>query len=95
MTKLHGEFARHEPQDPEYAIELNDSKGDKYVIGLRQPVRGCGLGSFVNRESREPGYKRKNCAFLQMGKKLYVEMIKDVPADDELYTIYGKGYRLK
>lgn len=97
VTQLEGSYCVSEPQDPDYAIAIEgprDTSSQEFIDGLRKPESGRGLGSFVNKESRAAGQARKNCEYVQVGRMVYLEIIKDVKANMELYTTYGKGYRV-
>lgn len=88
-----GDVSSTRAEDPEYTISL----GDIYLNGIRTPVAQEGLGSFINRQDSATG-KRKNCEFVQYhigSHPIYIEITKDIKAGEELYTTYGRGYRIK
>ncbi len=66
-----------------------------YIDGLRTPIEGEGLGSFINRESRNLSRKRKNCEFVREQKLMTIEITKKVKTGQELYTTYSHGYRIR
>lgn len=92
VTRYVGTITETEPSDRSYGISFVTQ--ELFLDGIRVPRKGQGLGSFVNRESRAAGLKRKNCDIVKVGMKHYVEMCKDVSPGDELYTTYGKRYRI-
>lgn len=66
-----------------------------FIDGLRMPVNGEGLGSFINRESRDIPRKRKNCEFVREQELMTIEITRKVKARQELYTTYSHGYRIR
>lgn len=66
-----------------------------YMDGIRVPQRKLDPASFVNKESRSKGLKRKNCELVQVGLVPYIEVTKKLNVGEELYTTYSRGYRIK
>lgn len=93
ITWFAGELAFEAATDSTYTIRI----GDCYLNGISEPKQGEGLGSFINREERGDRATCKNCEFVCFGvgsHPVYVEVTKDIPAGYELYTTYGRGYRI-
>lgn len=64
---------------------------------IQTPIKGQGMGSFINREDRSLSKSRKNCAIIEClneKHRLYLEIINPVKQGDELYTTYSRGYRI-
>ncbi|KAE8912029.1 hypothetical protein PF005_g4035 [Phytophthora fragariae] len=94
VTWYAGMFTTVEPTDKAYAIAVVDG----FIDGLRVPQRGQGLGSFVNRESREISRKRNNCELVggwNSKHQIYVEVTSKIKAGKELFTAHSRGYQLK
>lgn len=89
ITIYSGEKVDNEPNDSEYAIQLQDGS---YMFGNNTPQVGNGLGSFINHSS-----VKKNCEFVEDGdyQKLIIVATKKIKNGNELYTTYSRGYRLK
>ena len=89
ITIYSGKKADNEPNDSEYAIQLQDGS---YVVGNNTPQVGNGLGSFINRSSAN-----KNCEIVEDEdyQKLIVVATKKIKYGNELFTNYSRGYRLK
>lgn len=93
VTRYEGAVVKEKPENP-YVMALIGT--DKFIDGLKIPRQGKGVGSFINREVRMKGMKRRNCRFCQIDKhRIYIQMVKNVKAGEELYTTYGHHYRLK
>jgi len=95
VTRFEGEIVSATPTDPEYAIEFKFGVQVCYIDGIRTPVIGKGLASFVNRESRTIPKARKNCVIVGVGGRMYVQVIRNIKPGSELYTVYSRGYRIK
>ncbi|KAG9403375.1 hypothetical protein AC1031_006021 [Aphanomyces cochlioides] len=81
VTKYEGKIVETLSRGPDYAVAIAGTK--KFIDGIRSPIPGKGLCSFINRESREKGYQRKNCDLYQDGNKVYAIMTKSIKAGDE------------
>lgn len=95
VTTLSGSIHNSAPCDREYAMEISPGV---FFIGIRSPIVGEGLGSFINKEIRASGSKtRKNCICVRhRGTQLLViKVIKKVKKGCELYMTYSHGYRIK
>ena len=95
VTWISGYESIHKPDDYSYTIY---TKNGKMFNGIKTPIEGEGLGSFVNREQRTMPKARKNCVIVEcFGErhKIYIEVVKSIKAGQELYTIYDRGYRIK
>ena len=83
------------PDDYSYTISMENG----FVFnGIKTPIEGEGMASFVNREERTLPRSRKNCFIARcFGEKheLYLEIIKPIKAGQELFTTYSRGYRIK
>ena len=89
ITIYSGENVDDKPNDGEYVIQLQDGS---YVIGNSTPQPGNGLGSFINRS-----VAKKNCEIEEDEdfQLLIVVTTKKVKKENELFTTYSRGYRLK
>ena len=89
VTIYSGERTDEKPIDGEYVVQLQDGS---YITGERSPKAGNGFGSFINRSSRQ-----KNCEFVEDEdwQKVFVVATKKIKKGAELFTTYGKSYRLK
>lgn len=94
ITYMSGNLVSERPIDSSYTLQV----GNAFLDGLRIPKKGKGMGSFINREDRKVRNARKNCEFYieEIGRKftVYIRVIKDVKAGDELYLTYGRGFRI-
>ncbi len=92
VTWYAGELSLEPDSNPEYTIQI----GRCYLNGIRTPEHQEGLGSFINRAMRKHGM-RKNCEFVTTDNgshPVYIEVIKDIKKGEELYTTYGRSYRI-
>ena len=83
--------------DHSYSKPTSISQSD-FLHGLRVPIKGKGLGSFINREERNQPKMRKNCSFIECPKEkhdIYIEVTQPIKSGRELYTTYSHGYRIK
>lgn len=92
VTRYDGRVCATEPEDPRYAIAFDILP--LFLGGIRVPVKGCGLASFVNKESCVAAMKPKKCEMVQVSMNHYIQMVKDIKTGDELYTTYSKRYRI-
>lgn len=92
VTQYEGISMTEEPSEAEYAVALNSGE---FLLGISVPEKGKGMGSFVNRELRLPGYKRCNCRIVERNNSVYIQVTKTIAVDEELYTVYSRGYRIK
>ncbi|KAE8985372.1 hypothetical protein PR003_g23396 [Phytophthora rubi] len=93
VTWYAGMFTTVKPTDKAHAFAVAGG----FIDGLRVPQRGQGLGSFVNRESREISRMRKNCELVggwSSKHQIYVEVTSKIKAGKEIFTTYSRGYRL-
>ncbi|RHZ09080.1 hypothetical protein DYB31_005850 [Aphanomyces astaci] len=93
-TVYDGEKVYEEPTDHEYACQLGVVTTKSWLMGLKDPVAGRGLGSFVNRETRGRSGCLKNCQLMRSGNAICIKILKSVKAGKELFAAYGRGYRL-
>ena len=99
ITLYSGKYINYEPDDKQYCICVN--RNTLWIDGLREPELRKGFGSFINRQERKLGVKfYKNCVFMKEKNNYYerailviVKAINYICPGDELYTVYGKGYR--
>ena len=94
-TWVSGEKSQTRLDDKSYTIGLSSSD---FLHGLRVPIKGKGLGSFINREERNQPKMRKNCSFIECPKEkhdIYIEVTQPIKSGRELYTTYSHGYRIK
>lgn len=89
VTIYSGKRTDEKPTDGEYVLQLRDGS---YVIGNSSPKAGNGLGSFINRSS-----KQKNCEIVEDEdwQKIFIIVTKRIKQGAELFTKYDRGYRLK
>ncbi|KAF0708062.1 hypothetical protein AaE_013370 [Aphanomyces astaci] len=93
-TVYDGENVYQEPTDHEYACQLGVVTTKSWLMGLKDPVDGRGLGSFVNRETRGRSGCLKNCQLTRSGNAICIKILKYVKANKDLFAVYGLGYRL-
>ena len=94
VTWFSGDVSDSPPKDGSYSIDLFNGL---FFNCIKNPVEGCGLGSFVNREERKIPKSRKNCVIVQCENekhRVYIEITRPVKVGDELYTTYSHGYRI-
>jgi hypothetical protein len=97
ITVYDGQVMNVEPLQKDYALQVGVNR---WVDGLREPLKKRGLGSFINREQRNLKLY-KNCKIISVPSK-YIESCgyavvvacRDIDVGDELYTTYSKGYRM-
>ena len=72
-----------------YAVEITKQL---YLIGLKKPVVGKGLGSFINRGNRSTN----NCKYMINKKlgKVRIVATKVIEPNNELFMPYGSGYKM-
>jgi len=104
ITKYEGTISDFDSiDDKNYAIQLGNT--NQYLNGIKKPILGKGLGSFINKEVRKHVVEdefeiwywgentRKNVEFIRYGKDVYVEVCRDVKPHSQLFGVYQKGYR--
>ncbi|KAG9408901.1 hypothetical protein AC1031_020813 [Aphanomyces cochlioides] len=93
VTTYDGEVVFQVPQEPSYAIRYDFGATPAWIDGLQEFQNGKGVGSFVNRADRE-AHVYKNCDYIQDGNTLAIKVTKRVKAGEELFTTYGRSYRM-
>ena len=73
-----------ERADPSYMRSV--AHGHLVIDGLRQPVSGRAAGSFVNHSSDN------NAIFWVRKDRVWIKLIRDVEADEEVFVDYGRTY---
>ncbi|KAG9411314.1 hypothetical protein AC1031_016954 [Aphanomyces cochlioides] len=80
------------PPDNRYTIDLG--RGEKYGIRKIPTTQRYYAGSFINRSIRGT-YFKTNCTVAQYTDgKFYIRMTRDVKEGEELFAVYGKGYKI-
>ena len=99
LTKYEGELRENLPEDSlekQYTIEIEQMKpnnhrvpGKHYLVGLREPKVGYGLGSFINHSD-----ELQNCEFVVDSDRrtVWVVATKNINEGEELYVTYGKDF---
>lgn len=89
LTIYSGAVHSKEPTEIEYTIKMSDGS---FLAGDTTPQLGNGLGSFINRS-----WTLKNCEFVEddVHRVVMIVATKKIKKGNELFTTYGRGYRLK
>lgn len=69
---------------------------EPYLSGLTTPVVGLGLGSFINRGSRDSSALQVNCEYVwrKESQTVWVRCITYIPPYSELFISYGSGFHI-
>ncbi|RHY48559.1 hypothetical protein DYB30_011412, partial [Aphanomyces astaci] len=92
VTAYDGQLVPDAPTNHLYALQITGASKPMWIDGLRELERGKGIGSFVNRASREH-HCYMNCDYKEFAESAYIVITKKIKANSELFTVYSRGYR--